>query len=668
MEFMRVFLRTLLFVSRISLIVASLVMFFALTPQPKLEKALNILPATVAGAQKVFMTLPFSEHRVFVSAYLFPTLLLIGNLTLLLSARNGRDIIEALLKNGKAAAMAAIFLLLFLFTLTPRPPVIGGEITWYTVVYLLWTSLSFALFLYGMYPFLKALCRRTICYRPALWIWNWAKQVLFVTKPTFFLGVLFLIFFTLTNLSSYFLFEHIPHVKDSIAQVFHAKIFALGKLTVPSPEHREFFDMQGMWDKSTMINNGKWYSQYPPGHSFLLMLGILFNAPWVINPLLGSLTVVLLYFLGKELYDERTGRLSALLGMLSPFILFMSSEFMNHASALFFFTAFTLFFAKTMHAKRAYYAIIAGVCLGMILNIRPLTAFALALPFVFASGYLLMAQFRKYLLPMAAMMAAFLILAGVLLSFNYLTNGDPLLFGYVVLYGPEHLPGFGNAAWGEPHTPIQGLRHTLNDLNGLNKFLFEWPVPSLFFVFLLFVSLPRNKWDYLLFASFVSLVAIYFFYWFHNWCFGPRFFYESATALIVLTARGILRLPVLLRSILNLPVTIKKIHASVTAFVALSFFVGACSNIPALVQEYGNNYMDVNAEVLHAVKKKGIKKAIIFTRSSYTSVLPENSPLLDGDIIYARDLGEKNHLLMSAFPGYKYYLADGPNIQLLETK
>lgn len=653
---------------RLGLVVLAVAMLAAITPQQKLETMLNILPATMGGKQMLFMTLPFSEHRVFISAYHFPGLLLALIFVLFLWARTGRAILAALARNKKAGLAGAVSLLIFLFTLTPRPPVIGGEITWYTVVYLLWGSLCLGLLLHGLGPLVQALNQREHWRQMLIRAWNKTEQLFLGTKPAIFLSVLFLIFFTLTNLASYFLFEHIPHVKDSIAQVFHAKIFALGKLTVPSHTYREFFDLQGMWDKTTIINNGKWYSQYPPGHSFLLMLGVFFDAPWIINPLLGVLTIVALYFWGRELYGEGTGRLSAILGMLSPFIVFMSSEFMNHSSALLFSVTFALFFAKTMREKKVTHAIISGASLGMILNTRPMTAVAVAVPFCIYGIYLLVKRFREYILPIAIMTVTVLVFTGILLWFNYMTNGDPFLFGYIALYGPEHLPGFGHAAWGDPHTPIQGLRHTLNDLNGMNKFLFEWPIPSLFFVFLLFVSLTRNIWDYLLLALFASLVTAYFFYWFHNWCFGPRLFYESTAALVMLTARGILRIPALLRDIPKFPGSIKNVHAITAAFVALCSWIAISGNIPILVQDYKDRFYEVNADVLNAVKEKGITKAIIFTRSYYGSVLPENSPLLDGDIIYARDLGEKNHVLMSAFPGYKYYLADGPNIQLLETK
>jgi hypothetical protein len=76
---------------------------------------------------------------------------------------------------------------------------------------------------------------------------------------------LFIIFFTpllATLFMSHFVFDQIPHVQDSIAQLFQAKIFASGRLYATSHPLREFFDY------THMINNGKWYSQYPPGMRF----------------------------------------------------------------------------------------------------------------------------------------------------------------------------------------------------------------------------------------------------------------------------------------------------------------------------------------------------------------------------------------------------------------
>lgn len=101
------------------------------------------------------------------------------------------------------------------------------------------------------------------------------------------------------------------------------------------------------------------------------------------------------------------------------------------------------------------------------------------------------------------------------------------------------------------------------------------------------------------------------------------------------------------------------------SIVVICFGVALLGNIPTLIQYYGRDFGKVNRKVITAVEERGLKKAIIFTRSYYGSVLPSNSPLLDGDIIYARDLGEKNHLLMASFPDYDYYLADGESVEPL---
>jgi hypothetical protein len=86
-------------------------------------------------------------------------------------------------------------------------------------------------------------------------------------------------------------------------------------------------------------------------------------------------------------------------------------------------------------------------------------------------------------------------------------------------------------------------------------------------------------------------------------------------------------------------------------------------NVPLLIKQYANSYWGVNTDVQKAVKLEKISNAVIFVGSYYGSVLAENSPLLDGDIIYVRDLAEKNLLMMKSYPNRRYYLANGKDIQ-----
>jgi hypothetical protein len=411
------------------------------------------------------------------------------------------------------------------------------------------------------------------------------------------------------------------------------------------------------------INNGRWYSEYTPGHIFMLMLGLIVGAMWITNPLLGSASIVLFYLIGRETFGEKTGRLAALLGIFSPFIIFMSSGFFSHVTTLFYTALFTLFFIKTVKYSKLYHPLIAGISLGIALNARILTAIGIALPYAFYAIYLMFTRRREYLLRFAIMFTGFMLLVGVLAGFNYLTNGHPLLTGYEVLWGKEHHPGFGPSPWGIIHTPKRGLIQNLNNLNLLNKYLFEWCIPSTFFVMLLFMGRRKNRWDYLLFGSAFSLSFVYFFYWFQGWAFGPRLMYESISPLILLTARGILNTPDIMRERFHASSSKGQIRYSLNLVIAFCISIALFVNIPPLVRVYSDDYWGVDTKVQRAVEEENISNAVVFVGSYYGSVLPLNSPLLDNEIIYARDLGFKNKLMMEYYPDRRYYLVYDGNIQ-----
>ena len=65
-----------------------------------------------------------------------------------------------------------------------------------------------------------------------------------------------LVFLT-TNLISLYIFNRTPHIHDEAAYNFQAKIFIKGQLYISSPCAKEIFDFPHV------VNNGRWYSQYP---------------------------------------------------------------------------------------------------------------------------------------------------------------------------------------------------------------------------------------------------------------------------------------------------------------------------------------------------------------------------------------------------------------------
>lgn len=605
----------------------------------------------ITNKATVFIHLPTMPAEQF---YYFPlSWLLLGIAFLLLLFgllfRPFRTGISHLFKSKETALPFIFTFAFFLFTLYPwdfltaRQNETGSQF----MLYLSLASAGFIFLLFALYPALGFL------ENPLQNIIKWLLNL----KPRYFLLLTAGFFFLIANLISYFVFEHIPHIQDSISQLFQARIFAQGKIHLPSPPFPDFFDY------THIINNGNWYSQYPWLHSFLLMFFVFLGTPWLLNPLMGALFLLALYHLGKELYDEKTARIATLLATFSPYIINMSAEYMNHASALLFATLFILFYFRTVKGAKPFLsALLAGITLGAVANIRPYTALAIGLPFALYALFLIGRQPRRYLLPFILIALATGAVTSLLLLYNYLANGNPLLFGYVVKWGPGHEVGFGHSGWGPPHTPYQGLLNMGNNFNLVNKFLFESPWPALLLILIPFATGTRNRYDWLLFAGFLALPSAYFFYWFHNVCFGPRFLYESSACLFLLGARGIKLLPQLLSHTFGQN-PVPNTNRFLSRALPLTLLFTLAIALPPLFQLY-HVYGGVSAIVHKTARRAGLKNALIFC-DHFGTGFTYNRLDLQGPIVYARDYGYLNAALTLAYPDRRYFFARCDTLRLL---
>lgn len=535
------------------------------------------------------------------------------------------------------------------------------------VFYLLLAGTGTALLLAGIYRWLGFL------ERPVERIENWLLGL----DRRLFVLLLFGFTFLVANLISFLFFAHIPHVEDSIAQVFQARIFASGRLWLQSPRFPDFFDY------THIINNGRWYSQYSFLHSLLLVLGVLIGAPWIINPLLGALTVPLIYILGRDLYGERTGRLAGILAALCPFIFNMSAEYMNHSSALLFSTLFLIFYFRTIGIRDAQssdaapvpsgrqkpahkwlHPLLAGLALGLVANVRPYTALGLAAPFAVYGIYLMERERGRHLPRFVLMVLAAAAATSLLFVYNWLTNGDPFLWGYVVKWGPGHEIGFGKSAWGAAHTPLRGLINTLCNLNRANKSIYEWPIPSLLPLALLFGSGTRDRRDWLLLSGFGGLVIAFFFYWFENTSFGPRFLYESSAAIVILTVRGIQHLGPFLRGTCNLAVADESTARFLRRLWPVLGVLTLGITLPPVFHAF-STYHGVSGQLVRTVRRAKLKNALVFC-GKLGHGFSANSLNLDGDVVYAKDYGLCNPALTLSYPDREYYYGNWDTLRRLE--
>jgi hypothetical protein len=586
---------------------------------------------------------------------------------LLALSRSGRMLVLGVAESRAQLVVSVLAVTGFLFTLLPQLKPEYRPMTTYDrsmVTYLAMASTALILLLAVACPILvrfQAFLRLV------------GRFLLHRLDPALFLLLTSGVVLAVTNLISWRVFQHIPHVTDSIVQVFQGRIFASGRITLPSRVDEYFFGF------FYFINDGaKMYAEYPFGHSLLLALGSLAHAEWLVNPLLGSAEITVLYFLGKELYDEKTGRIAALLGMASPFLLIMSSEYMNHASALLFLSLFLLFFFRTIRPLRGGHAsskladpLLCGLSLAAALNIRPLTALAVSFPMACYSVYLLLRSRGKPLPAFLLVLVPVLLGLGAFGAYSYLTTGDPFLTGYKA-YG---MLAYGHARWGLGfgargpddwglHTLAHGLSHTGNNLIALNQYLFAGPFPGLLLVLLLFLTFTRKPIDWLLLASFVALPALYFFYWYQDLIFGPRFLYESLAPILLLSARGLVEFPRFVGRAVGADAGTRARNVTAVAAV-LSLAVTAGVGLPRLLAAYGDSYFDVNDRLRARVTARDIRNAVVFVgpprpyiQAGYGAGFLNNALDFEGPVIYARDHGAENYVLMRRFPGRSYYYAD----------
>ena len=315
---------------------------------------------------------------------------------------------------------------------------------------------------------------------------------------------------------------------------------------------------------------------------------------------------------------------------------------------------------KKIH-KMLLSAMVCGTALGIALLCRPYTTVwfcvCLGIAAIVMRKQLSIQHILTGAIPLIAAALAFL-------AYNAATTGDPLLFGYIAAHGKKHLPGFHQDPWMEqPHTIIQGVKYLIGNLNGLNNYLFEWPVPSLFFVVLYLTFGKKETWDWTLVGWMSSLFVGHVFYFFSEFHLGPRFVYETLPAAILLTSKGIATSTQLLAAWQKTP---SYAHArSAICFILSGLFLFAMLlNIPATAKSYQSRHYGKDVTIHKYLEENSVEKALVFVKDEPTFRVhyPFNAPFAKPHI-YAKDREKQNIKLAKKFPEYRYFIADEGNVK-----
>jgi hypothetical protein len=406
-------------------------------------------------------------------------------------------------------------------------------------------------------------------------------------------------------------FSRVPISIDELVQLIQARTFATGRLWQPASPTPEFYSILNVVDAA-----GRYYGQFPAGGPGMLALGVLAGAPWLVGPLCGAISVGA-YWSYLRTVEVRHGVAvgAVLLFALAPFAAFMSGSHMNHVPTLMWLVLALAAMARVMSASvsRPGFALANGLALGCAATIRPVDAFAFALPagvWYVASALGIRARWRNLV---AAGIGVAIPLA-VMLWVNGHTTGQPLLFGYQVLWGQSHDLGFHRAPWGIAHTPARGLELINLYFLRLQTYLFEVSVPSLIPALgALLLTRHVDRFDRYLIVSASLLVGLYFAYWHDGFLFGPRFLFALLPLLTLWTAR----FPALVRDRFGAGVGYRATWFGFGVAMVLAVFV----SVPARAREYARSFVPMRFDYLEPARRASVENAVILVRESWGTQL-----------------------------------------------
>jgi hypothetical protein len=340
-------------------------------------------------------------------------------------------------------------------------------------------------------------------------------------------------------------YERHPHVPDEGLYVFQARYLASGRLTVPAPPVPEAFSFYMIPHRAT-----RWYSPFPPGWPAALALGTLAGVPWLVNPLLSGLNVLLIFLLLREIYGVGTARLGALLLAVSPWQIFLGMSFMAHPLTLTCALGAGIALISARRTGGTSAAFLSGVAWAAGALVRPLDGVIVGV--VLVGGVLLTGPRSISRRGAIAFLAGAAVLGTVGLSYNKAITGSmtraPLEAYFEEYFGPKvNALGFGperGLGWALDPFPGHGLRDVVvnTQLNAfsLSTELFGWSTGSLGLALLFLASRRAGRRDRGMFLVVVAVVTAYSLYWYSGGPeFGARYWYLAIVPLVALTARAI---------------------------------------------------------------------------------------------------------------------------------
>jgi dolichyl-phosphate-mannose-protein mannosyltransferase len=450
---------------------------------------------------------------------------------------------------------------------------------------------------------------------------------------------------------------------DEHAYAFMGQMFASGRIYVPSlpPPLRAFLDNQ------FIVNNGKMYGIYFPGHPVALAIGERLHAMAWVPTLSATLTVPLAFGVARRLFGLRTAVLTLPLLLVSPYFLFPSATLLAHSTAAVLLMAFIYSILRLREEPDAIrWWVAAGIAVSWAAVTRPFSTPFFVGPWLLWLGVDLWRRRRTSALPGIVLFC--LIGAGVLgllLAYQSALSGSPFTSGYQTFSQIHRWALVGKALEAPP--PLPSIHELMFTLARINFWLFGWPAS------LLLVPLfHRTEGGRRVFASVAMVILVYAVISAATiQPVGPVHYSELAVPLVILSASGLERLVELGRAAIGWA-------GAARAAVTMPLAATLCALV-TFVPVYGVS-LRASADLTRApddfLAERGIDRALVFVRGlpglrhppySWAYYRRNNSPDLTDPILLVNHLGAaKNTELMRVFPDRPAFVLEiqGSNLVL----
>lgn len=428
--------------------------------------------------------------------------------------------------------------------------------------------------------------------------------------------------------------DNFPNSGDEYVYLYQAATLASGRLTNAAPPKAEAFAFNYIVHEGSRL-----YGTFPVGWPLVLAAAMWVGMPvWLVNPILGAVTLVLVAHLGRRLHSPRVGVLAAAIVGISSFFLFNAASYFSHT-----FCGTLLLAAACLAAREdrspAWVPIGVGALIGWAVLARYLTGVVGGIPIVLL---LLRGDIRPWR-TLALFGLGGLPWAVVLGFYNHALTGSPWELTTTPLT---------RSLWFREGFVLRGADIWSTQL--LRFFL--WTPPLLVLVYLVYLRIaPRETrrgaidWLLLLMAG-----TLYFYVERGGNQYGPRFYYEVFPFLVIFAAAHVFREA---RFRDKAPV-----DRVMFGLMAVSLAVAPLSLVAhGIIEE---RVVDERMDPYRTVREAKLTNALVLVggrvgteRSMAADDLTRNGTVFSGNVLYGLDISpEENCRVASAYPGRAAYV------------